>query len=212
MEVILLESFDKLGKVGDIVHVKNGFARNFLIPKKKALRASTQNKEHFNKIKNDLIKKNNQIISDAEKIVDKIKDSEIVFIRNAADNGQLYGSVTPKDISQYFSSKKIEIQPSSINLHSAIKKIGLFEINIKLHADVNCKLELNVATSEENAQLQRKEKIETKQKDELTRSVQNLKKSSNIETSISSDSSDDEEEKSTIEKNAYKIEDSKEVT
>ena len=212
MEVILLESFDKLGKVGDVVHVKNGFARNYLIPKKKALRANTQNKEHFNKIKNDLIKKNDQIISDAKKIVDKIKDSEIVFIRNAADNGQLYGSVTPKDISQYFSSKKIEILPSSINLHSAIKKIGIFEINIKLHADVNCKLELNVATSEENAQLQRKEKDKTKKKEELIRGAQDSKKSSNIETSISSNAVGDEEEKSSIEKNVDKVEDDKEVT
>ena len=212
MEVILLESLDKLGKVGDVVHVKNGFARNYLIPKKKALRASTQNKEHFNKIKNDLIKKNDQIVSDANKIVEKIKDNEIVFIRNAADNGQLYGSVTPKDISQYFSSKKIEIQPSSINLHSAIKKIGLFEINVKLHADVSCKLELNVATSEENATLQRKEKDEIKNKDELIKNVQEPKKSLSIETSSLSNEANYKENKSSIKNKINKVEKDKEVT
>ena len=212
MEVILLESFDKLGKVGDVVHVKNGFARNYLIPKKKALRANNQNKEYFNKVKNDLIKKNDQIISDARKIVEKIKDDEIVFIRNAADNGQLYGSVTPKDISQHFSTKKIEIQPSSINLHSAIKKIGLFEINVRLHADVNCKLELNVATSKENARLQKKEKDEIKNKNELIASVQDSKNNPSIETSTLSNITDDKEEKSSTEKNDKKIENNKEVT
>ncbi|MBF91491.1 MAG: 50S ribosomal protein L9 [Rickettsiales bacterium] len=169
MEVILLESLDKLGTVGDVVKVKNGFARNFLIPQKKALRANKENKDYYQKIKNELLEKNKKIINDANDIVKKISDKEIIFIRNASDNGQLYGSVSPKDISNYFSEKKIDIKPSCINLHSAIKKVGFFEINIKLHADVVCLLKLNVATSEENAKKQKQDLI-NKKKDDLSQS------------------------------------------
>ena len=107
MEVILLESLDKLGNVGDVVKVKGGFARNFLIPKKKALRANKENKEYFLKIKNDLLEKNKKIMEDAESIVKKISNKEIVFIRNASDNGQLYGSVSPRDISNYFAEQNV---------------------------------------------------------------------------------------------------------
>lgn len=157
MEVILLESFNKLGKIGDIVKVKDGFARNYLIPQKKALRANEENKVHFTKIKQDLIEKNNKIIEEAKKSLKIISGEEIIFIRNASDNGQLYGSVSPKDISNYFNQKKIDIKPSNINLHSAIKKVGIYNINIKLHAEVTCDLKINVATSNENAKLQKSE-------------------------------------------------------
>ena len=157
MEVILLESFNKLGKIGDVVNVKDGFARNFLIPQKKALRANKENKDYFTKIKSELIEKNNKVIDDAKSDLKKISNDEIIFIRNASDNGQLYGSVSPKDISNYFNEKKISIKPSSINLHSAIKKVGIYNINIKLHAEVSCELKINVATSAENAKLQKEE-------------------------------------------------------
>ncbi len=157
MEVILLESFDRLGKIGDIVNVKDGFARNYLLPQKKALRANKENKDHFTKIKKELIEKNNQIIEEAKKSIKKISEEEIIFIRNASDNGQLYGSVSPKDISNYFNEKKIDVKSSNINLHSAIKKVGIYNINIKLHAEVSCDLKINVATSIENATLQKNE-------------------------------------------------------
>ena len=157
MEVILLESFDKLGQIGDIVNVKNGFARNFLIPQKKALRANKENKEKFLKIKNDLLEKNKKIIEESKLILKKIENKDIVFIRNASDNGQLYGSVSPKDIANYFNEKKIGIKPSNINLHTSIKKIGIYDLNVKLHADVGCNLKINVATSEENAKKQKLE-------------------------------------------------------
>ena len=156
MEVILLESFDRLGKIGDIVNVKDGFARNYLLPQKKALRANKENKDHFTKIKKELIEKNNQIIEEAKKCLKKISEEEIIFIRNASDNGQLYGSFQ-KDISNYFNEKKIDVKSSNINLHSAIKKVGIYNINIKLHAEVTCDLKINVATSIENATLQKNE-------------------------------------------------------
>lgn len=170
MEVILLESFNKLGKIGDIVKVKDGFARNYLIPQKKALRANKENKVHFTKIKQDLIEKNNKIIEEAKKSLKIISGEEIIFIRNASDNGQLYGSVSPKDISNYFNQKKIDIKPSNINLHSAIKKVGIYNINIKLHAEVTCDLKINVATSNENAKLQKSEVNKVENPDEKDKS------------------------------------------
>ena len=157
MEVILLESFDRLGQIGDVVKVKNGFARNYLIPQKKALRANNENKEKFQKIKDELISKNREIIEKSQKVIKEIEKKEIIFVRNASDNGQLYGSVSPKDISNYFIEKKVDIKPANINLHSSIKKIGIYDLNIKLHAEVGCNLQLNVATSEENAKKQRDE-------------------------------------------------------
>ena len=157
MEVILLESFDRLGQIGDVVKVKNGFARNYLIPQKKALRANNENKEKFQKIKDELISKNQEIIEKSQKVIKEIEKKEIIFVRNASDNGQLYGSVSPKDISNYFIEKKVDIKPANINLHSSIKKIGIYDLNVKLHAEVGCNLQLNVATSEENAKKQRDE-------------------------------------------------------
>ena len=172
MEVILLESLNKLGKIGDVVSVKDGFARNYLIPQKKALRANKENKDYFTKIKDEVLKKNKESISNAESILKKISTKEIIFIRNASDNGQLYGSVSPKDISNYFNDNKVDIKPSNINLHSAIKKIGIYDINIKLHAEVSCNLKINVATSTENAKIQKtdlnKKVLDNKEKDVQT--------------------------------------------
>ena len=172
MEVILLESLNKLGKIGDVVSVKDGFARNFLIPQKKALRANKENKDYFTKIKDEVLKKNKESISNAESLLKKISTKEIIFIRNASDNGQLYGSVSPKDISNYFNDNKVDIKPSNINLHNAIKKIGIYDINIKLHAEVSCNLKINVATSAENAKIQKtdlnKKVLDNKEKDVQT--------------------------------------------
>ena len=172
MEVILLESLNKLGKIGDVVSVKDGFARNYLIPQKKALRANKENKDYYAKIKDDVLKKNKESISSAESIIKQISTKEIIFIRNASDNGQLYGSVSPKDISNYFNDNKVDIKPSNINLHNAIKKIGIYDINIKLHAEVSCNLKINVATSTENAKIQKtdlnKKVLDNKEKDVQT--------------------------------------------
>lgn len=177
MEVILLETFDRLGKIGDVVEVKNGFARNYLIPQKKALRANNSNKEYFAKIKNDLLEQSKKAVDQAKIILKKIENKDIIFIRNASDNGQLYGSVSPKDISNYFSEQKIDIKPSSINLYSAIKKIGLYDINVKLHAEVSCTLKINVATSEENARTQKDEtKKPLTSKDETSDQNKNVSK------------------------------------
>ena len=176
MEVILLESLNKLGKIGDIVSVKDGFARNYLIPQKKALRANKENKDYFTKIKDEVLKKNKESISNAESLLKKISTKEIIFIRNASDNGQLYGSVSPKDISNYFNDNKVDIKPSNINLHNAIKKIGIYDINIKLHAEVSCNLKINVATSTENAKIQKTDLNKKVSDDNKEQDVSNTEK------------------------------------
>ena len=156
MEIILLESFDKLGKIGDVVNVKDGFARNFLLPQKKALRANKSNKEYYEKIKSSLQEKNNELIKNAKDISTQLQTKEITFIRQASETGQLYGSVSPKDISNYFKDENILIAPSNINLTTPIKKTGIFEVKIKLHADVLINVSINVAISEESAIEQKK--------------------------------------------------------
>ena len=202
MEVILLESFNKLGKIGDIVNVKDGFARNYLIPQKKALRANKVNKEHFTTIKNELIEKNNKVIEEAKESLKKILGEEIIFIRNASDNGQLYGSVSPKDISSYFNQKEIDIKPSNINLHSAIKKVGIYSINIKLHAEVTCDLKINVATSPENA---------NEQKNELNKSNKSNEDINDKENKVSIDDEINDSEKKVTKSNPKKSSDDKKI-
>ncbi len=198
MEVILLETFDRLGQIGDVVKVKNGFARNYLIPNKKALRANKENKEKFIKIKNDLIEKNNKVVKESKEVIKKIENKEIIFIRNASDNGQLYGSVSPKDIANYFAEKKISIKPANINLHTSIKKIGIYDLNIKLHAEVGCSLKINVATSEQNAK---------KQKDDLEKEKDKVKENSKkVETK-----NDKEEKAATEEAQKNSIKESSEI-
>jgi len=176
MEIILLESFDKLGKIGDVVNVKDGFARNFLLPQKKALRANKSNKEYYEKIKSSLQEKNNELIKNAKEISIQLQKKEITFIRQASETGQLYGSVSPKDISNYFKNENILIAPSNINLITPIKKTGIFEVKIKLHADVLINVLINVAISEESAIEQKKISISDndKQLDKINNSSDEL--------------------------------------
>ena len=210
MEVILLESLNKLGGIGDLVNVKDGFARNYLIPQKKALRANQENKEYFAKIKKELIEKNKNIVEEAKLKLKKILDIEVIFIRNASDNGQLYGSVSPKDIANYFIEKKIEVKPSDVNLHNAIKKIGIYDINIKLHPDVGSNLKINVATTLENAKVQKSEYEKPKENKELEKNEKSQKKIVNnesLESSTESKTKDKSEEKSS--KKQEKVEEKK---
>ena len=201
MEVILLETFDRLGKIGDVVKVKDGFARNFLIPQKKALRANETNKDYFARIKSDLLEKSKKAVDEANLVLKKIENKDIIFIRNASDNGQLYGSVSPKDISNYFAEKKVDIKPSSINLYTSIKKIGIYDINVKLHAEVTCTLKINVATSEENA---------IKQKNELNKPKE-LKKNEEKEVDFKATKSEPKDTKNIKESQKESPEDSDEI-
>ena len=114
---------------------------------------------------------------------------EVIFIRNASDNGQLYGSVSPKDVSNYFTEKKINIKPSNVNFHDAIKKIGIYDINIRLHPEVGCN-RINIATSEENAKIQKDEFEKPNKKIEDTKS-----KKITVEKNESINSSENKEKK-----------------
>ncbi len=228
MEVILLESLNKLGGIGDLVNVKDGYARNYLIPQKKALRANDENKKYFSKIKQDLVEKNKKIIEEAKLTVQKISKLEVIFIRNASDNGQLYGSVSPKDVSNYFTEKKLSIKPSDVNFHDAIKKIGIYEINIRLHPEVGCHLKINIATSEENAQLQKdefekpKKKVEASEpenllleKNNLTNSSENKKQKSkelSSQDEIDTDTPKSDKKKSNVKTNKNDIPENKNVS
>lgn len=145
MQVILLENIIKLGKIGDLVKVKNGYARNFLLKNGKALRANKENINLVNKQKDELNKKNNEIKLEFVKISNKIKNKILKFKKEAKDNGDLYGSIKPKEVSNAFiNDLKVEINPSQIDLKQEINKIGKYKININLHSEVSANVTINV--------------------------------------------------------------------
>ena len=145
MQVILLENITKLGKIGDLVNVKNGFARNYLLKKNKALRANKENIELVNKNKSELTKKNIEIKNKFIEKANKIKNKNIKVYKAIKENGDLYASIKPKEISKIiFDELKTEIGPSEITIKKEINKIGQFDINIVLHSEVQTKIFLKV--------------------------------------------------------------------
>ena len=154
MEIILLESFDKLGNIGDTVVVKDGFARNYLLPQKKALRANKANKEYFEKIRQDLEKKNKDAIDNANKIAKKLENIKLVFLRQSSESGQLYGSVSAKDIAQEVTNAGLTVNKSQIMLNKTLKTLSFEDLSIKLHPEVLVELKLNIARSIEEAKEQ----------------------------------------------------------
>lgn len=145
MEVILLENISNLGKIGEVVKVKNGYARNFLLTHGKALRSNKENIDFVNKKKDELNKKNNEIKKEFKKIADKINNKSLVFFKETKENGDLYASIKQKEISSSFLEKMdSKIEPSSIDLKKEINKIGKYIVDINLHADVKVKVKLEV--------------------------------------------------------------------
>ena len=150
MEVILLENIKNLGKIGDVVNIKRGYGRNFLIKYGKALKASKENIEKVNKKKAQLNEKNVSLKKAAKKIYDIINNKKYKFSRRVKDNNELYGSVKPKEISNIIEdSDKTEIKPSQIDLSKEIKKIGSYEAIINLHAEIQAKILIEVVKEEE---------------------------------------------------------------
>ena len=150
MEVILIENIEKLGKVGDVVKVKDGYARNYLIPKKKVLRANKENLKVFDEKKSAIETEEKKRKKKSEEIAKKIKDLEIIIIRNAAENGQLYGSVTSKDIvKEILLLNKIELLNEQINLKKTLKSIGVYEVEISVYTDLKIKILVIVAKTKE---------------------------------------------------------------
>ena len=145
MQVILIENILKLGKIGDQVEVKNGFARNYLLRQGKALRASKDNIEFVNKKKTELNKKNEDSKSQFNEIASKIANKVLKFNKESKENGELYGSVKPKEVSNAFKAiLNVEINPSQIDLRQEIKRIGKYKIIINLHAEVTASVNLHI--------------------------------------------------------------------
>ena len=152
MEVILLERIERLGQMGDVVNVKDGFARNFLLPQNKALRANKLNREYFEKEKVNLEAKNLKQKSEAESVSDKIIKNNYIIIRQASDTCQLYGSVNSGDIKERLQEDGFSLEKSQIVLDKPIKEIGHHEIRIKLHPEVTSKINLYISRSIDEAE------------------------------------------------------------
>jgi len=154
MQVILLERVEKLGQMGDVVKVKDGFARNFLLPKKKALRATKTNAAFFETQRAQLETRNLERKAEAEKIGKKLEGQSFMLLRQAGDRGQLYGSVSPRDISDIVTAGGFSVDRTQIPLDKAIKTIGLFPIAIVLHPEIRVTVTVNVARTEDEAERQ----------------------------------------------------------
>ena len=152
MQVILVESVDNLGTIGQEVTVKSGYARNFLIPTGKALRANNENRTYFAAKKEELEKVNLEKLDAANKAKESIKDHYFVLIRQASDEGKLYGSVTPKDIKSAIADKIQDFDKKDIIVNDSFKQVGLYEIQVKFHTDITASVQLVVARSEDEAE------------------------------------------------------------
>ena len=154
MDVILLERVAKLGQMGDVVKVKPGFARNFLLPQKKALRATEANKKHFESQRVHLEAVNLQRRQEAEAVAAKMKGFSVILIRQASESLQLYGSVSARDIAEALEEVGAKVTKSQIVLDRPIKAIGVHEVRVALHPEVSVTVKVNVARSPEEADLQ----------------------------------------------------------
>jgi len=156
MEVILLERVEKLGAIGDVVKVKDGFARNYLLPRKKALRANDANRKVFEANRERLVAENAARRGEAEKESKTIDGTSVTLIRQASNTGQLYGSVAVRDLVDSLEAAGHKVSKSAIVLDKPIKAIGLYEVRVALHPEVSVTIKVNVARSPEEADMQAK--------------------------------------------------------
>lgn len=154
MEVILLQRIGHLGQMGDVVRVKDGFARNFLLPKGKALRATKENRTRFESMKTELEARNLAQRGEAEKVSGKLDGKSFVVLRQAAEGGQLYGSVSTRDIAALLAEVGFMVDRSQIELNAPIKLIGLHTVPVALHPEVSSKITVNVARNADEAERQ----------------------------------------------------------
>jgi large subunit ribosomal protein L9 len=154
MEVILLERVEKLGQIGDVVTVKNGFARNFLLPRNKALRSNAANLKIFEANKAKIIADNDTKRADAQAASKGIDGTSVTLIRQASNTGQLYGSVVVRDIVEALEADDKKVGKNQVVLDKPIKAIGLYDVKVSLHAEVSVMIKVNVARSPEEAELQ----------------------------------------------------------
>ena len=145
MQIILLEDIRNLGKIGEVVKVKDGYGRNFLLKTGKALRADKSNIEFVNKKKDEINKKNIELKKSAKKILEKIKNKKLIFKKETKENGELFASIKPKEISKYFTENfKETVHPSQLDLKQEINKVGNFSLTINLHSDLVTELHVTV--------------------------------------------------------------------
>lgn len=154
MDIILLERIGGLGSIGDVVSVKDGYARNFLLPQKKALRANDANKKVFEANRDKLEADNAERRTGAEKQGEKVAGEEIVLIRAASNAGQLYGSVNVRDVAEALKAKGHDIDKRQVIMGAPIKTIGMFDVTVALHPEVEVTVKANVARSDDEAELQ----------------------------------------------------------
>jgi len=154
MDIILLERIEKLGTIGDVVTVKDGYARNFLLPQKKALRANHANRKVFEANRERLEKENAERRSEAEKMGEKVEGAEVKLIRASSNAGQLYGSVNVRDMVAGLNEQGYEIDKKQVIMGAPIKTIGMHEVTVALHPEVHVTVKANVARSEDEAELQ----------------------------------------------------------
>ena len=155
MNIILLEKIKKLGNIGDEVSVKSGYARNFLVPNNKALYATPENRKYFEEKKTEINSQNENLIKDAGEKLKKLAGQEVVLLRAASDTGQLFGSVSTKDIVNSLTEKNILISKNQIDLNKSIKNLTYEKVTVNLHPEVSCEIILNVARSSEEASKQK---------------------------------------------------------
>ena len=149
MKVILLENLKRIGSIGEVIDVKRGFARNFLIANKKALYASKENIGKVEKLKSELSKKDNEKKQEAKSILEKINNKEFSIKKLSTENKELYGSVKPTEISKMINEKtKIDIKPSMIQPAEEIKALGKFKVKISLHSEVDAEITINVSSTD----------------------------------------------------------------
>ena len=156
MDVILLERVEKLGNIGDVVKVKNGFARNFLLPNKKALRSNEANRKVFEKNREKIVADNAARRGEAETEAKTIDGITLTLIRQSSNTGQLYGSVAVRDLLELLESEGHKVPKSAIVLNKPIKAIGVYDVKVSLHAEVAVTIKVNVARSPEEAEMQAK--------------------------------------------------------
>ena len=156
MKVVLLERVENLGAIGDVVSVKDGFARNFLLPRDKARRATSANLKAFELDRAAIEARNEKNRFEAQKIADKIDGQTYVMIRQAGETGQLYGSVAGRDVAEAVQAEGGKVERSQVVLNTAIKTLGVHEVQVRLHAEVTATVKINIARSAEEAERQAK--------------------------------------------------------
>lgn len=195
MEVILLERVGKIGQMGDVVRVKDGFARNFLLPRGKALRASADNKARFEGMKAELEKRNLESKGEAGKLASKIDGKSFIVLRQASEAGQLFGSVTSRDIARLVAEEGTNIVRGQVAINAPIKSIGQYKVPLALHPEIEVSVTVIVARSADEAErIKRGEDVTIRRTDEEEEAAEALANAENLFEPGASEGEEDEAE------------------